>query len=748
MFSGRSSRMLGSCLALGPLLLASAAPVRADGRLYASTWSQEALEGISEALESPELRAMRLAEEELFGAGARELDAPYDPDCAYGVADALSTETPPRRFTGAAGTPVDVSFLSDLKLPNLPIRWDSRVIEYLLFFKNDRRGRDMAAAWLKRVERYGPMIRRVLAEHSLPQDLQFVAMIESGYDPLAHSAQDALGVWQFVKQAGQHYGLRVDHWTDERMDPERSTEAAALFLRDLYDRFGTWELAFAAYNMGYGALLRAVRKYNTNDYWVLSHLEAGLPFETALYVSKITAMAIVANNPERFGFGGLSLEPSIELAKIDVPEGTPLRPIASAAGVDVELLKTLNPHLKKGKVPPGEPRVQVYVPRASYDQFAKRWSKNHEPRQQVGYTVRFGETLEDVARRFSINPARLRDINDLKADAEVRAGFPLLVPAVTEVRTMGSDRPVASVPAKTFSYPDRRQVFYRVAGQDTPGALARFFDVSVDELTAWNNLTEGGVLQKDMLLQLFVRTDLDLGRAVVLTPDQVQVLTVGSDEFFDFHEGQRGRVRVRYRVQPNDTMAKLAEKFELSVGSIGRINQFGSNKELKVDDWVIIYVPEKQIPELEKKGLIARLGNAGKSTTGTAAPASSEEGDPNLLEEDALPPDAEATDEVGAATHPTPETSVPKPEPSARANTPAKPEVSTRPAASVPAKVESSARPSASTPAKPEASARPAASVTSKAEPSTRPGASTAAKPESSARASGSAPTKPTPSAP
>src|SRR5262249_47888517 len=138
------------------------------------------------------------------------------------------------------------------------------------------------------------------------------------------------------------------------------------------------------------------------------------------------------------------------------------------------------------------------------------------------------------------------------------------------------------------------------AAHDTPSAVARFFEVAVDELIAWNNLTEGGVLQRDMLIQLFVRRELDLGRAVVFTPDQVQVLTMGSDAFFDFHEGQRGRVRVRYRVQAQDTLAKIAERFELSPGSVGRINQFPSNKELKLDDWVIVYVPEKQIPELEK----------------------------------------------------------------------------------------------------------------------------------------------------
>ncbi len=650
----RHARLLTSCLALGPMLLSSVG-ARADGRLFASTWSQEALEGVSQALESPELRALRLAEEELFGPGPRELEPPYDPDCVYGPPDALTSEVPTSALSESARS-VDLGFLSDLKLPSLPVRWDSRVIDYLLFFKNDRRGRDMAAAWLKRVERYGPMIRRTLAEHSLPQDLQFVAMIESGYDPLARSAQEAIGVWQFVKPSGEHYGLRIDHWADERMDPERATQAAALYMRDLYDRFGTWELSFAAYNMGYGALLRAIRKYNTNDYWLLSHLEAGLPFETSLYVAKITAMAIVANNPERFGFSNLSLESTIELAKVDVPEGTLLRPIAAAAGVEVDVLKALNPHLKRGRVPPGEPKVQVYVPRANYEQFARRWSKNNQPRQHVGYVVRFGETFEEVARRFSISPSRLRDINELKDTADVRAGFPLIVPATNDVKTLGTDKPVVSVPEKNFAYKDRRQIFYRVAAQDTPPAVARFFDVTVDELIAWNNLTESGVLQRDMLLQVFVRPDLDLGRAIVLTPDQVQVLTMGTNEFFDFHESQRGRVRMRYRVQAGDTMAKVGEKFELSAGSIGRINQFATNKELKLDDWIIVYVPESQIPELEKKKLIARISEPANTPAASGSTkAGLAEGEPSNADLEELPSDAEPAEEV--APEPTPQPS-------------------------------------------------------------------------------------------
>ncbi len=588
---------------------------RAEAGLLASTWSAEATEGVAESLESPELRALRQAEDELFGGGTADQPEVYDPDCVYGVPDAMSSDAPPKKLERPQGT-VDLSFLSELKLPSLPVRWDSRVIEYLLFFKNDKRGRDLMGAWLKRMERYGPMIRRVLTEHSLPQDLQFVAMVESGYDPLARSQADALGMWQFVKQAGTHYGLRIDHWTDERLDPEASTRAGARYMRDLFDRFGSWELAFAAYNMGYGGLLRAIRKYNSNDYWLLSHLEAGLPYETSLYVAKITAVALVANNPEKFGFEKTMVEPTILLSKVDVAPGTPLGPIASAAGVDKATLEKLNPHLKRGRVSPGEEPVNVYVPREQYQRFAERWSKNKEPAQHVSYIVRFGETFDDVARRFNISATRLRDINELASDARVGAGFPLVVPAVAEVTTLNGLSPVATVPPRVFQYEGRRRIFYRVAGQDTPDSVARFFDVTVDELMEWNHFVEGASLQRDMLVQLFVREDLDLGRAIVLTPDQVQILTAGTDEFFDFHEAQRGRVRVRYRVQRGDTMVKIADKFELSAGSVGRINQFATNKELLPDTWIVVYVPEKQVPELEKKGLIARVS---KSTSAPSA---------------------------------------------------------------------------------------------------------------------------------
>lgn len=639
----RFALLLTACLGSADSALAEVGP-------FATTWSQEAVVGVSTSLESPELRSLRSYEEEIFGVGPMDRPRSYDPDCVYGTADALDSDVPPAALE-RAGESVDLTFLRDLQLPSIPVRWDSRVIDYLLFFKNDPRGRDLMGAWLKRMERYGPMIRRVLAEHALPKDLEIVAMVESGYDPVARSAMNAHGLWQFVKVTGDFYGLRIDHWADERLDPIASTHAAARYLRDLYDRFESWELAFAGYNMGYSGLLRALRKYNTNDYWLLSHLEAGLPYETSLYVAKITAASIIANNPDKFGFGELGREATVELAKIEVPPGSPLKPIASAAGMSLDELRAINPHLKKTRVAPGEADVNVYVPKASYARFAERWSRSKEPAQHVSYVVRFGETFEDVARHFDITPARLRDINDLADHDRVGVGFPLIVPAVAG-RTVNDEQAVATVPARAFRYEGRRRLFYRVGSNETPVSVARFFDVTVDELNAWNHLSDGHALQKGMLLQLFVRKDLDVGRAVVLTPDEVRILTLGSEEFFDFHETQRGRVRVRYRVQPSDTMKKLAQKFELSAGSIGRINQFATNKELKTDDWILMYVPEKQIAELTRKGLIERIQSAAPvdavntaeepALTGEALSAQEAEAEPENLGEaqadDALAP--------------------------------------------------------------------------------------------------------------
>jgi membrane-bound lytic murein transglycosylase D len=593
------------------------------------TWAQQAMEHatpepqvgavapvLRQGNESSELRTLRLAEEELFGAGPGKAPPDFSPDCSDGTVAGQDARARLPKQLVIQGKSVDLGFLRDLKLPGLPVRWDRRLLEYLVFFREDPRGRDLSASLLRRAERYGPMIRRVLAQQSLPQDLLFVAMIESGFDPEARSSVDARGMWQFVKQAGESYELRIDRWADERLDPEASTLAAAKYMHDLHARFGTWDLAFASYNMGYGALLRAVRKYNTNDYGLLARVEAGLPFETTLYVSKIIAMAIVARNPERFGHKKLVVDAPIAVSKVQVPEGTTLQAVATASGVEIEALRALNPHLLRDRIPPGERRIGVYLPKVSQERFQQRWPSVRGNGQLASHALRFGEALEDVARRVGTSVTKLRDLNELEPDEVVPPGTALLIPATRPKNAEKPDPLVVAVPERAFRYRDRRQVFYRVTTGDSLLSVARVFDVTEDELTTWNNVVTSGSLPKDLILQVFVRPDVDLSAVLVFQPHEVRALTVGTEEFFEFHESQRGRVRIRYRVQAGDTVVSIGKRFDLSPGSIGRINQFGALRVLVPEDWIVLYVPEAHVADLERRKVAVRTGSTMRVAAG------------------------------------------------------------------------------------------------------------------------------------
>ncbi|HEU5077134.1 MAG TPA: lytic transglycosylase domain-containing protein, partial [Polyangiaceae bacterium] len=249
-------------------------------------------------------------------------------------------------------SPPDVAWLASLKLPDLPVRIDARVLEYLRFYRDSERGRALAREWTYRSGRFVPAIRARLKEAGLPLDLVWLSMVESGHDPSIRSRAGALGLWQFMRGTAHLYGLEVDRWVDERHDPESSTRAALRFLRDLRERFGSWELAMAAYNMGPGGLARAIQKYNTNDYWQLSRFEAAIPWETTLYVPKIVATALVMNNLQAFGLDDVAMAVPEARDTIAVAPGRTLAEVAYATGVPVAELLRLNPHLIARRAPP------------------------------------------------------------------------------------------------------------------------------------------------------------------------------------------------------------------------------------------------------------------------------------------------------------------------------------------------------------------------------------------------------------
>lgn len=620
----------------------------------------------AELEESEELRALRLAELEIFPPHAEPLVDLTQRERGLGhLPDSLTSAVPDALPEVATGAARDLSWLEGLTLPDIPVRWDERVIRYLEFFRDDPRGRALIRGWMARVERYGPMIRAALRAEGMPEDILYLAMIESGFDPRARSDAGAVGLWQFVARTGSEYGLAQSHWIDMRMDPEESTRAGARYLGALHARFGTWELAFAAYNMGYGALLRSMRKYGTNDFWRLSRLEAALPYETNLYVAKVMACAIVGRNLERFGLGDLRREAPLGWDEVEVPGGTTLAQVARASESSVDELRRLNPALRRDRTPPGRALFAVRVPGGRGATFAERWARVRPgPSAHAPYVVRQGEDLAAVAHRFRTTEAALRELNALGEGDLVRPGFDLMVPAVAPRESSFPEPPVVVVPERSFGYEGRRRVFYRVTRGDRLTEIARFFGVSVAEVRQWNEVDPRATLQDGLFLQLFVPSDFDTSRAVVLTPDEVRVLVMGSEEFYEHHVRQEGRVRLRYRVREGDTLSTIANRFGITVGSVCRINVMPRDTVLAIGQELIVYTtPERVPPELrgriEAEPEVAASAEAAVPSEamgtdegpGEPSPAPSDAG-LSPAPPDAAPPEAASLEDALGASEP------------------------------------------------------------------------------------------------
>ena len=581
--------------------------------------------------ETEELRALAAAERELFPpAGVvastwpSELPSPLarEPNAPRVHTSGLPPEPVPSSPPVAEGGR-DLHWLEGLEMPDLPVRWEPHLVKYLEFFKSDPRGRQLFSVWLKRSGRYRVAMRRALRQKGLPEDLVWLSMIESGFDATARSPVGAAGLWQFMPQTGKLYGLDQDRWLDERFDPSQATLAAADFLADLHRRFGSWELAIASYNMGYGGMLAVVRRYNTNDYWALSRLEAALPWETTLYVPKIVAAAIVARNLKTFGYADAAVDAPLDGDEVAVPPGIALSAVAQAAGTTVHELETMNPQYRAGRTPPDPSSTGGYPVRVPDGRGAAASAllarmKGAAPATDR-YVVRFGDTLEQIAAAHKCTAARLAELNGIRASEMVHGGAVLLVPhgsaangagagaasaasapglaatvpaAASTAADEGGKLPTVVVPADVFVYPDRKRVFYRVGVGDTLKDVAGAFHVSADEVRRWNDLDPVARLHDGMTLQLFVAPETDLSSVAVLAENQVRVVPVGSEDFFASWDGMKGRRRVSIPAKAGDTLTTLAKRLGVPVASLERINRRGASEAYRAGDEVIVYLPD------------------------------------------------------------------------------------------------------------------------------------------------------------
>jgi membrane-bound lytic murein transglycosylase D len=548
--------------------------------------------------DDPELMRLHEAERVLFPQPLTGLEPGFDfspPTTSGPEVDASglpsgATSSPSPDATSSS----DATWLRSLTQPDLPTRYDERVVRYLRFYRDTPSGRSIARIWAKKSGRFGPAIKAELGRAGLPVDLVWLSLIESGHNPTIASPVGAAGLWQFMPDAARSYGLTVDRWVDERLDPERSTQAAIRYLSDLYRRFGSWELSMAAYNMGYGGLSRSVRKFNTNNFWELSRYEAGIPWETTLYVPKILATAIVMNNRRAFGLDNVTEDPAERFDVVVVGPSVSLSEIARAVGTTPSGLESLNPQFLAGRTPPAAPGAarasyRVRVPVGSGAQWTPTQAAADDGLEP--YVVKAGETVERIARAYGTSERELREKNRVAADEVLTPGTVLLVPRVARVAepdpTTAAELVV--VPGRSVDYPDRKRVFYRVVSGDTATGVAAAFRVTPQELADWNTLDVQARLEPGMSLQVFVAKSADLSKVLHVPEAHAKILIAGSPEFCDYFEGQNGKKRLIIAAREDDTLTTIGKRYGMTVGQMERVNRRGRSDAVAPGERIIVY---------------------------------------------------------------------------------------------------------------------------------------------------------------
>lgn len=438
---------------------------------------------------------------------------------------------------------------------DLPLTINDSVLRYLSFFTTPR-GRAIVERGLERGGRYSAMIRRVLKQEGVPQDLIYLAQAESAFQPDAVSRVGARGIWQFMPFRGEEYDLERSYWVDERSDPVKATRAAAEHLRDLYGMFGDWYLVMAAYNGGPLTVARAIERTGYADFWKLQEMRA-LPVETRNYVPIIIALAMVSKDP---GLYGVQVDPEKPLVadKVKLDHQISLRLAADAAGTDVQDMHMLNPELLRGMTP-RQPGFVLNLPQGTKKEFEQNIQQVPENKWTSWrlHTAADGETLPDIARHYHVTLTALEEANHLERRAAVAPGALLDIP--------------------TPAGPE--MIFYQIRRGDTLGGIAGRFHVSVAELREWNHL-RGNVIRQGARLRIYSHRE----EAIAYGSRRER----GRSEHAELRNTASHRPSpaetVAHHVRRGETLYSIAREYQTTIASLRAWNPFLADRGLEAGD--------------------------------------------------------------------------------------------------------------------------------------------------------------------
>lgn len=463
---------------------------------------------------------------------------------------------------------------------DFPVVVNKQVEMYLHFFQNGFR--EQFAHWLQRSAAYMPIMEAALAEAGLPRDLVYLAMIESGYNPLACSRSMAVGLWQFMEGTGLQYNLEIDKYIDERRDPEKSTQAAVAFLADLYKEFGDWHLAVAAYNGGPGKIRNGLTKYKVDNFWDLASKDY-LALETKRYVPKLIAALIIAKQPEKFGFTQLAYHTPPRYDVITVRPGMGLEAVALLTNSSPEKIKQLNHELRQNRTPPNVSDYEVKIPYATATLAMKNLPRLH-PTVTTGYkTHKIGkkDSLTSICAQYDINKTTLLKANNLQ-NGNLSFGQNLRIPYNIIAYQLLPEN-IAKTKAANLD----NLVMHQVKPGETVSKISKLYNVPSELIMSWNNLKNVKAVKTGQQLALYIdqrealaagEKSSRIGFEKIAGLEKTQKLVLKAEKRkTHVTEVHATDSYASYNVQDGDTLYTISQRFSASTSEIKKWNNLKSD---------------------------------------------------------------------------------------------------------------------------------------------------------------------------
>ncbi len=445
----------------------------------------------------------------------------------------------------------------DIKL-KLDIKEKAQIQPWLRYYK--KRGFKAVKRYVNLGKPYIPVIKQIFQEYKIPDDFMFLPIIESHFNIKAKSPAGAAGLWQFIPQTGRMYGLLINKWVDERLDPVESTKAAAMYLRDLYNIFDDWMLALASYNTGEGLIIRKINKYGGTNFWDIHEY---LSKETRNYVPSFLAVVQVVREilkRENFNYDDIPFE------KVEVKAPVSLRFICDVLNIPYEELKKLNPHLKYGITPPDLNRYHIYVPKGYKTVVEAILEKAPLQKYKVlkEYEVKKGDSLLKIAKKFNTTVEYLKKINNMKSNVLIADSF-IKVPSYIKAYPFYTDRVLDLSEDIVYT---SKGIIYKVKKGDTLGSIAKKFRVSVKQLKRWNKIDKYIYPNQKIVIYKRVHRYINGKKVVKRNIKYLKKIVKKRKPKYRY---------IFYKVKKGDSLLKIAKKFRVSVSDLKKWNNIKGN---------------------------------------------------------------------------------------------------------------------------------------------------------------------------